>query len=128
MTEINMSENLKQLSYAELVELNRQAEILINEQRNEALKSVVEKVMELAEANKLPIEDVVGKLVEAVPGSVKRTRKSSNVEPRFAHPENPSLTWTGRGRAPRWVLDYIGSDRLDRHNAEHQSKMQEIAI
>ena len=26
------------------------------------------------------------------------------VAPKYAHPSDRSLTWTGRGRAPKWVL------------------------
>ena len=26
------------------------------------------------------------------------------VAPKYAHPRDTSLTWTGRGRAPKWVL------------------------
>ena len=27
------------------------------------------------------------------------------VEPKYRHPENPELTWSGRGRKPRWIVD-----------------------
>ena len=26
--------------------------------------------------------------------------------PKYAHPENPDLTWTGRGRRPKWVDEH----------------------
>ena len=32
-----------------------------------------------------------------------KTKKTSKVAPKYAHPENPDLTWTGRGRKPKWV-------------------------
>ena len=28
------------------------------------------------------------------------------VKAKYAHPENTSLTWSGRGRTPKWVSDY----------------------
>ncbi len=31
--------------------------------------------------------------------------------PRYAHPEDPSQTWSGRGRRPRWVTEQIASGR-----------------
>jgi DNA-binding protein H-NS len=40
------------------------------------------------------LEDVMG-----IPGKGKS--KSQGV-PKFRHPENPTLTWTGRGRKPDW--------------------------
>lgn len=27
------------------------------------------------------------------------------VAAKYAHPENPSLTWSGRGRTPKWISD-----------------------
>jgi hypothetical protein len=29
----------------------------------------------------------------------------------YSHPEEPSLTWTGRGRKPKWVEAWIASGR-----------------
>ena len=26
---------------------------------------------------------------------------------KYAHPDNPALTWTGRGRKPKWFLDAL---------------------
>jgi DNA-binding protein H-NS len=30
----------------------------------------------------------------------------ASVEPKYAHPENASVTWTGRGKPPKWVSEY----------------------
>lgn len=27
--------------------------------------------------------------------------------PKFRHPDNPAVTWTGRGRKPRWFTDAL---------------------
>jgi len=32
-----------------------------------------------------------------------RTRKTTKSEPKYRNPDNPSDTWTGRGRKPSWV-------------------------
>lgn len=32
----------------------------------------------------------------------KKTRKSSGTAPKYRHPENPEVTWSGRGRKPGW--------------------------
>lgn len=34
-------------------------------------------------------------------------RKGSTVEPKYRDPENPSLTWTGRGRMPKWLQERV---------------------
>ncbi|WP_353474161.1 H-NS histone family protein [Salipiger sp. H15] len=35
--------------------------------------------------------------------------KVSKGAPKYAHPENPEQTWTGRGRKPKWVTAHISS-------------------
>jgi len=39
----------------------------------------------------------------------RRTRKPA--KPKYAHPENPDQTWTGRGRRPRWLEDALNKGR-----------------
>lgn len=40
--------------------------------------------------------------------SVPKTgRAKSSVAPRYRHPDDPTLIWTGRGRMPRWLRDAV---------------------
>lgn len=32
---------------------------------------------------------------------------ASEGQPKYAHPDDPEQTWSGRGRRPRWVLEQI---------------------
>ena len=43
-------------------------------------------------------------LEELVGGSKRGGSKSV---PRYRHPENASITWTGRGRKPGWVVSHL---------------------
>ena len=36
-------------------------------------------------------------------GAPKGRKATSSVAPKYAHPENPSMTWSGSGRKPKWV-------------------------
>lgn len=31
--------------------------------------------------------------------------------PKYRHPENPSVTWTGKGRRPEWVKDALAAGK-----------------
>ncbi len=42
----------------------------------------------------------LGDLVEAT-----SARKTATVAPKYGHPENPEITWSGRGRKPAWIAD-----------------------
>ena len=33
--------------------------------------------------------------------------KRAPVAPKYRHPENPALTWSGRGRKPQWFMDAL---------------------
>ncbi|WNH54810.1 H-NS histone family protein [Stenotrophomonas oahuensis] len=39
--------------------------------------------------------------------SKKRPAAKAKVAPKYRDPNNADLTWTGRGRQPRWVVDAI---------------------
>ena len=34
-------------------------------------------------------------------------RKRKPADPKYANPDDPSQTWTGRGRKPRWMVDAL---------------------
>lgn len=46
-------------------------------------------------------------LAELVSSETKKTR--APVQPKYRHPENPALTWSGRGRKPQWFVDALSS-------------------
>jgi hypothetical protein len=35
----------------------------------------------------------------------------ASVEPKYAHRENASVTWTGRGKPPKWVAEHEASGK-----------------
>lgn len=37
--------------------------------------------------------------------------KGSVNPPKYRHPENPELTWTGKGRQPSWIKDAVDAGR-----------------
>lgn len=46
-----------------------------------------------------------------LPGLFPRTaRPASKSRAAYRHPENPRLTWTGRGRKPRWMAEYLAAE------------------
>ncbi|HAL22544.1 MAG TPA: DNA-binding protein [Stenotrophomonas sp.] len=51
------------------------------------------------------IEELFGDDADAAPAPARKTtrRKSGKVAPKYRDPEYKRLTWTGRGRMPRWL-------------------------
>ena len=50
-------------------------------------------------------------LTELVGTNVKTTRAPAPAK--FRHPENPALTWSGRGRKPRWFVDALSAGKTE---------------
>jgi DNA-binding protein H-NS len=46
-------------------------------------------------------------LIDEAPTKGKRSKSA----PRYQHPENPEVTWTGRGRRPDWIREGIESGK-----------------
>ena len=86
------------------------------------LQKDIEKTIKTFEARKLAkaraaLEEKARELgvsLEAIFGG-KPSRVSSSAAPKYRHPENASLTWSGRGRTPKWIADHEanGGNRED---------------
>lgn len=37
--------------------------------------------------------------------------KKTKGVPKYAHPENPSITWTGQGRKPNWINEGLAAGK-----------------
>lgn len=48
-------------------------------------------------------------LAELVDGTPTKLR--SAVAPKYRHPENPALTWSGRGRKPGWIAEALADGK-----------------
>ena len=92
---------LDSLSYVELVQLKTDVEAEIARREQEEKAKARKQILEIARNFGLSVEDVLSK-----PAA---TRKP--VEAKYRHPEDASLTWTGRGRKPVWVVEQLGAGK-----------------
>lgn len=58
-------------------------------------------ILDIAKSVGMSVTELVGKARE----------KGQKVPARYAHPENPALLWTGRGRQPKWVEEQLASGK-----------------
>lgn len=95
--------NLGQMPLEDLKALQKDVAIAIDtyreRQRDEARRVLEEKAREMG-----------FKLDDLAAGTVRRKGKSTSPA-RYRHPENPALTWTGRGRRPNWVVAALEEGR-----------------
>ena len=103
--------DLKSLSLGELGTLNKRIarEIEVRERAGKA--DVIKKLRTLAAIEGFTLEELLSVPPQAqatAPAKAKRAKKAvatqkATLPIRYAHPGNPELKWSGRGRRPSWV-------------------------
>lgn len=94
-----MMPDLSNFSVEELKRLQEQAGALIESKKDQAVEDAYNQILEIAEKVGLSIEQI---LEFGASKRKKTTRKA--VEPRYRSRSNPTDTWTGRGKQPRWLV------------------------
>jgi DNA-binding protein H-NS len=89
--------DLTQLNLSEIQALEKQVNNEIKRRELEEIRLAFKKIHEIALS--------VGVSPEHFLGTSKQFKKK--VAKRYRHPHNPSLEWTGRGRNPRWVVQWL---------------------
>lgn len=88
-------------TYAEYVEQIAKLQSLAEAARKNEINGAIQKIKELMQLHGVTVEDL------SSARGAKATKAKASVPAQFKNPETGE-TWTGRGRAPRW-LD--GKDR-----------------
>jgi len=90
--------NLPDLSLSQLVEIRAQVEAKICEKRESERAAAAEQIRNIVEAFAFGENDVITILkgIKALP--VK-----------YRHPEDPTLTWCGKGRRPLWLNEVLSA-------------------
>lgn len=93
---------LEELTTAELETLIVEARAWIAKKQEAEVSAVYLQMVQLASGLGLSVDDVILRARRTgVAARIEKTKKP--VAPRYRNPNNPSDTWTGRGKAPRWV-------------------------
>lgn len=92
--------DLTTLSLVQLKELQQRIPAEMK-RREEAEKiAFLNEMREMAQQRGLSLDDVLGK-------PKKGARAGSTVKVKYRHPSNAGLEWTGRGRTPVWVREWV---------------------
>jgi DNA-binding protein H-NS len=91
MAKIN---GLDKMSYADLAQLRTQIDRMMVDKQNSERVALRQKLADMAKEHGLSLEEVLG----------KGRKGKGSVAPKYRDPKNPTNTWTGRGRMPRWMV------------------------
>jgi len=84
------------MSYRQLLDLHAEIRDAIERRRTSERRELAEKLEKLAASSGFSLPEILGGR-----GGSKPAGASPSV--RYRHPSNPSLTWSGRGRRPKWL-------------------------
>lgn len=91
--------DLHAMSLEELKQLKKDIQKAIDSFEARQLAEARAKIEDYAREMGVKLEDVMGM-------SGKGKSKTQGV-PKYRHPDNPALTWTGKGRKPNWFKEAI---------------------
>lgn len=95
--------DLSKLSAADLRKLQEEIKQVLKEREHEERSKAREQILAIAQSAGIPLKDLLG--------GATRSSKGSTVAVRFRHPSNGSQQWTGRGRQPAWVKEWINAGK-----------------
>lgn len=98
--------DLSNYSIAQLQDLQARIPAAIAKKKAEEKHSVLNEMKALAEAKGYSLEELMGKSAPARKGAPR-----GPVAVKYRHPDNSALTWTGRGRKPGWVVEWVGNGK-----------------
>ena len=93
------NQDLNSMSKAELLAIRNDAERAmksLEDRRRSEAKSILE-----AQAKELGFS-----IAELFDG---KSKAKSAGAPKYRHPENPAMTWSGKGRQPAWFKEHIAA-------------------
>ncbi|WP_079432815.1 H-NS family nucleoid-associated regulatory protein [Zoogloea sp. LCSB751] len=120
--------DISSLSLAELRRLQTKVETEIRRRSDTAKKDLLKRMQKLAAEHGMSLTEVIGqesteKAAPAPKKTAAKPAKKAAAKPasviKFRHPENAAIGWTGHGRKPQWVIDWLAQGKpLDELRAE----------
>lgn len=96
--------DLSNLSLQELRALQENIKHELKKREQQEINEAREKILAIAQSVGVSVKDLVGGGIKAKTGTV-------TVAVKFRHPSDASLRWTGRGRQPKWVKEWVESGK-----------------
>lgn len=93
--------DLKKLGVKELADLQADIASELRRKQQEKRQEVINQVKALLAENGMTLDDLPGRSAKTSAGG------RAKVAPKYRSKTDPSQTWTGRGRKPRWVNEYL---------------------
>ncbi len=95
--------DLSQFSDEQLRELLAAIPVELSKRKQEERQVLLAEMREIAMARGFTLEEVIRG------GSLPTAKAKHRSAPKYQHPDDSALSWTGRGRKPGWMLQLLES-------------------
>lgn len=96
--------DLSKLNVAQLLDLQKKIPQEIKRREAEEKVVVLNELKAIAQKRGYSLEQLVGGKDAS---KVRGPKTGAKVAVKYRHPKNASLQWTGRGRQPKWVAEWL---------------------
>ncbi|NKI67896.1 H-NS histone family protein [Collimonas pratensis] len=96
--------DLSGLTVVELRALQEQVKQALKDREHQELAKAREQILAIAQNAGISLQDLLGAQSRG-----KNIAPKTKVAVRYRHPSDALLQWTGRGRQPKWVQDWVAS-------------------
>jgi len=102
--------DLRKLTLKQLQKLQKDVDKAIKSHEGKARKQALSELAAKAKQLGFSLSDLVDE-VKPVAKSSKpaRASKGAKVPPKYAHLTDKALTWTGRGKKPKWIEEQVSA-------------------
>jgi DNA-binding protein H-NS len=106
--------DLSNLSLGDLRNLQDQIKQEMKKREQQEVQKAREQIMAIAQSVGLPLKDLINTNARGAKGAQASGGGAGSVAVRFRNPADASQQWTGRGRQPKWVKEYVeGGKSID---------------
>src|SRR5438445_12536466 len=103
--------DLSNMSLGDLRNLQEQIKQEIKKREQQDVQKARDQIMAIAQSVGIPLKDLLG---AAGRGAKSANANTGSVAVRFRNPADASQQWTGRGRQPKWVKEWVeGGKSMD---------------
>lgn len=94
--------DISALSLAQLKDLLTQIPAEIKRREKDEKANLLKDLEKLAAERGFSLSDVIE-------GGAATKKAKGTVAVKYRHPDNADLAWTGRGRQPKWIVEFIAN-------------------
>lgn len=106
--------NISKLSTKQLRDLLARIADELNKRVAQDKTKLLNEITQIASKRGYSLKELIGKAASPVKGKragARKTRARRPVPVKYRDPQRPNLTWTGRGRKPRWVTEWLAKGK-----------------